>query len=81
VGSLDTAILKAAELAGIQDYQARNFPRKKSILEILKDTDFLNMQNAILLLNTKWNPAELAEQMLENMEPYSWQYLMPYRVD
>lgn len=81
VGSLDSAILKAAELAGIQDYDARNFPRKKSILEILKDTDFMNMQNARLLLTTKWNPAELAEQMLENMEPYSWQYLMPYRVD
>jgi len=81
LGSLDVAIAKAGELAGITSYRARNFPRKKSILEILKETDFMNMQVSSLLKAASGNPEELANYMLENLKPYTWLYLMPLRVD
>lgn len=81
VGSLQTAIAKAGELAGISSYRARSFPRKKSILELLKETDFMNMQVSSLLKAASGDPEELANYMLENLKPYTWLYLMPLRVE
>lgn len=81
IGSLDVAIAKAAELAGVSNYEARNYPRKRSFLELLKETDLMNMRVASLFGPLPRDPEELAELLWERLNPNTWLYLMPVRVD
>mgnify|MGYP000851682530 FL=1 len=81
IGSLDTAIAKAAELAKLSDYRTGIFPIKKSIFEFLKDSDFMNMQIKNLLKYRHLNLEELTDALPDMIETNSWLYLMPIKVD
>lgn len=81
VGTLDNAIAKAAELASITSYSAKNFPRKKSVLEFLRELDITNLQALSLLKGKQFNLQKLTETMLTDIEPYKWLYLMPVGID
>lgn len=81
VGTLDNAIAKAAELASITSYSAKNFPRKKSVLEFLRELDITNLQALSLLKGKQFNLQMLTETMLTDIEPYKWLYLMPVGID
>jgi len=77
LGSLDFAVTKAAEIAGMAEYQVQNFPRKISFFEALKDSDFMQMQISSLIKKPWWDVDTRILQHLEDIEPYKWQYLMP----
>lgn len=81
IGSLDFAIAKAAEAAGIARYKVENFPHKLSFFEAMKDANFFNMQIASLMGTKWWDIDKQIAQKLEMFEPYKWQYLMPIVVD
>ncbi len=81
IGSLDFAIAKAAEAAGVASYRVENFPHKVSFFEAMKDADFFNMQIASLVGTKWWDLDTQIAQKLEMFEPYKWQYLMPIVVD
>ncbi|MCB5252545.1 MAG: signal peptide peptidase SppA [Candidatus Cloacimonadaceae bacterium] len=81
LGSLEYAIAKAAELAGISDYRVENYPHKLSFFEAIKSTDFLNMQLSSLMGSKWWDLDREIIEELEMIEPYKWQYLMPIVVD
>jgi hypothetical protein len=70
-------VTKAAEIAGMADYQVQNFPRKISFFEALKDSDFMQMQISSLIKKPWWDVDTRILQHLEDIEPYKWQYLMP----
>lgn len=81
IGGLDVAVAKAAEIAGISDYDTVNYPVKKSFLEALKDSDFFNMTLQSISGNKLYDLDKLAARYLEHIEPGTWQYLMPVVVD
>lgn len=81
IGTLQAAIDKAAELAGIGNYSLCYFPKKVNFLQALKDQDFFDLQ--ISKLKNGWKidlEAELIERLL-SIEPYKWQYLCPVLVE
>lgn len=81
LGSLDMAIAKAAEMAGITAYRVESFPHKLSFFEAIKDADFMNMQLSNLMGTQWWDIDKQLIKKLEMLQPYKWQYLMPIVVD
>jgi protease-4 len=80
IGNLDTALMKAAELANIKSYKTETLPRKKLYWEFLFE-QFRPGQLANLKLKIN-NLAELISDQLEDLfRPYSTLCLMPYELN
>ncbi|PKN73508.1 MAG: signal peptide peptidase SppA [Candidatus Cloacimonetes bacterium HGW-Cloacimonetes-3] len=79
IGTLETAIAKAANLANTKNYSAINFPTKTTILEALKNSDIMKMRQAMRLAT---DPAAELERTLRQIPATGeWQYLLPYKLD
>lgn len=81
IGSLETAISQAANLASVTKYEVQNYPRKISFFDAIKDSDILKMYLRSVFSHKILNTDDLAKELFEQFEPFSWQYLMPYSMD
>ncbi|MFA7224204.1 MAG: S49 family peptidase, partial [Candidatus Cloacimonas sp.] len=79
IGTLDKAINKAASLAKVTTYSSTNYPKKASLMEVLKESNLLNVKEQIQISNT---PELQMEKYLKQISPTGeWLYLMPLKLD
>lgn len=79
IGTLDKAIAKAAALAKVTNYSSINYPNKTGLLEMLKESDIMNMKEQ---LHQPVNPETQIEKYLKQIATTGeWLYLMPYELD
>lgn len=79
IGTLETAIAKAASLVNSKSYSAINFPTKTTFLEALKNSDIMKMKQAMQMST---DPAVQLERALRQIPATGeWQYLLPYKLD
>lgn len=81
LGSLDRAIAKVAEMAGMTSYKVENYPHKLSFFEAIKDSELFNMNLSSFVKTQWWDIDKQIIEKLQMIEPYKWQYLMPVVVD
>ncbi|MDY0151595.1 MAG: signal peptide peptidase SppA [Candidatus Cloacimonas sp.] len=79
IGSLETAIAKAANMVNCKKYSAVNFPEKTTFFDMLKESDFMKMKQALRLSTDP--AAELERAMRAIPATGEWHYLMPYKLD
>jgi protease IV len=81
VGGLDTAVKKAASLAGIERYKVRAYPRKIGIMELFRDAGFFQMASN-LVKERDMDPEQRLEKYLERtLQTRQWLYFSPYKLD
>lgn len=79
IGTLDAAITKAASLGKTSVYSVANFPEKITFMELLKNSDFMKMKQALRLYA---DPTAELERALRNIPATGeWHYLMPFKLD
>jgi protease IV len=81
IGSLDLALVAAAEMANLSTFETVNYPVKMSFFEALKDSDFFNLTVQRIFSPNLLDLEKLARSYIEHIEPGTWQYLMPVVVD
>lgn len=80
VGSLQVAVAKAAELAGIQYPGTVSLPSQKHWMELLKTKSLFGAISG-LLRKDMMNPEVMQEQILRRFQAAEWLYLMPIEVN
>lgn len=79
IGTLEAAIAKAASLVNSKTYTAVNFPKQTTLFEMLSESDFMKMKQA---LRFGTDPKEELERALRQIPATGeWHYLMPYKLD
>ena len=69
LGGLELALERAADRAGISDYEVRIYPRQKEKIELL--LDMLDLETAVDVVEQAQNPTHYYEMVKETLESYS----------
>ncbi len=79
VGGLDHAIARAAEIAELEDYSIRVFPREQTIFEIFSDTQNVSIRNIIARELPYATELDILERAFSGNYNGAWA-IMPYNV-
>ncbi|MDZ4183004.1 MAG: signal peptide peptidase SppA, partial [Candidatus Cloacimonadaceae bacterium] len=81
IGGLQSAIVKAAELAKLDAYSTRQFPKQITIFEALKKSNAFNLIHKMLSRNSIDPAKQLEEHLTRAFSPNQWLYHCPYNLD
>jgi len=81
IGGLDTAILKAAEMAGITDYKVTNYPRKLSWVQAIMQRDQFNIFLKHLISQNDLSIDNAVEVLKRRLKTNQWLFLMPCDIE
>ncbi len=81
IGSMDAAVVKAAELAKIKKYHTQQFPQKIGILEMFKQSGFFQMVAKQIKEQNLSLDQRLQTYLERTLQSRQWLYFSPFMLD
>ncbi|MBW6514771.1 MAG: signal peptide peptidase SppA [Candidatus Syntrophosphaera sp.] len=81
IGGLDTAVAKAAELAGIDKYGVKQYPEKMNVWELFRSEGFFQMASELLARRDFSLEQRILDYLERTLATRQWLYFCPVNFD
>lgn len=81
IGSLDLAIMKAAELSKLKTFDTITLPGKLSWIEAIRSSNAFRLANGFLHWDGKYDASQLEHQLKNQFQTNEWLFITPMEIN